>query len=620
MTRLTHSLGLAAPRAVLLLMAMLAVLSLAACSSDDGDAAKPAEQTQTSTTTSDSTSSASTSSASTSSSSQAQPEPTAMTGAAPADSMMKASTAAAQEQYELFPEDGIPQYGGQFRVAATVPRSLQMIDNPDASVFEFGYLVYDTLFFQDWRTGTHSVTGEIEPNLVETWELANDGRTYTFTLVEGIKFHDGTDFDATDVKASMDFYADPGDVAPPGGSLVGPNKPVTTIVDSYTVTIAIAEASPIFLTQLSSNWAPMFASDDIAQGLDFLSNNANGTGPFIFNNDAWERGVSMEYVKNDNFRIEGLPYLDSVRQVELAEAAEVAAFETQNIDFTPDAPPDQAQDIKNRFGDEVDAIKMLTGGHSYGILNTRFAPFDNPNVRKAVYLWVDRQQIIDNALNGGATLCAWICPDYHSGFGTPRDQLVQNNLAFKPDKAEARAEALRILAEEGVDPSAFEITVLARYTSGGGLASNQVLTAQLRDMGWNAKLESLDRTAGLEKLNDGGGWHAAYYGGASPLHEPDGTLARYVAPAGQRHYAGADDPKYDALLQTILTTVDPAGRRGAIDAMDAYLQEGTFPQFPIAWAERLVLKWNWVHAMRHYSAGWSNDLERTWLSENAPGR
>ena len=54
--------------------------------------------------------------------------------------------------------------------------------------------------------------------------------------------------------------------------------------------------------------------------------------------------------------------------------------------------------------------------------------------------------------------------------------------------------------------------------------------------------------------------------------------------------------------------------------MDAYLQEGTFPQFPIAWAERLVLKWNWVHAMRHYSAGWSNDLERTWLSENAPGR
>ena len=118
----------------------------------------------------------------------------------------------------------------------------------DAPVFEFGYLVYDTLFFQDWRTGTHSVTGEIEPNLVETWELANDGRTYTFTLVEGIKFHDGTDFDATDVKASMEFYADPGDVAPPGGSLVGPNKPVTTIVDSHTVTIAIAEPSPIFLT------------------------------------------------------------------------------------------------------------------------------------------------------------------------------------------------------------------------------------------------------------------------------------------------------------------------------------------------------------------------------------
>ena len=113
-----------------------------------------------------------------------------------------------------------------------------------------------------------------------------------------------------------------------------------------------------------------------------------------------------------------------------------------------------------------------------------------------------------------------------------------------------------------MDPSQVDIIVLARYTSGGGLASNQVLTAQLRDMGWNAKLESLDRTAGLEKLNDGGGWHAAYYGGASPLHEPDGTLARYVAPAGQRHYAGAVDPKYDALLQTILTTVRPHRPQG----------------------------------------------------------
>ena len=163
MDRATHFLGLAAPRVVLLLLAMVAVLSLAACSSDD-EVTEPAEQTTTSTTSSDSTSSTSSttsasSSTSTTSTTTAQPEPTAMADAAPAETMMKASTAAAQEQYELFPEDGIPEYGGELRLASNVPRSLQMIDNPDASVFEFGYLVYDTLFFQDWRTGNHSVTG-----------------------------------------------------------------------------------------------------------------------------------------------------------------------------------------------------------------------------------------------------------------------------------------------------------------------------------------------------------------------------------------------------------------------------------------------------------------------------
>ena len=158
---------------------------------------------------------------------------------------------------------------------------------------------------------------------------------------------------------------------------------------------------------------------------------------------------------------------------------------------------------------------MLTGGHSYGILNTRFAPFDNPNVRRAVYLWVDRQQIIDNALNAAPRCARGSAPDYHSGYGTPRDQLLQNNIAFRPDKTEARADGI---ADPGRRGSG---SVSSRDYGVGPLHLRRRPGVQpgtygpAPGHGLDAKLESLDRTAGLEKLNDGGGWHAAYYGGAA---------------------------------------------------------------------------------------------------------
>ena len=527
-------------------------------------------------------------------------------------------SAASEEQYGIFPEDGIPQYGGTIRLHEEVFTSLTMLDNAPSSHKNIGTQMHDNLFALDWTSGKYAYDGSVEKRLVEDWSLSADGLVYTFNLRPGVKFHDGTDFDAADVKATFDFLMEPGDYAPPGKSYIAPYVSSTEVIDTLTVKVTLRAPSPIFLNQIAVTWAAIFSSDDLAKGNDWFLNNNNGTGPFVFDQDAWQRDVSMTFVKNENYWEEGLPFLDSQQVVALAPAAALAAFETKNIDYLVNiASPNQAADMKLRLGDEVNVVKKPGMGHSYVLLNTRKPPFDDPQVRRAVYLWLDRQDILDRALDGAGFLGEWINPVVHSGFGTSLAELQKTNLAFS-DRDAARTEAKKILADAGVDPAQIPITVLARYTQGTSLAANQVVTAQLRELGFDAKLDSRDRTVGVKMLKEGTEWEAAYYGGASPLMVPDGTLNRYVGPSGQRNYTGNSDSVLEPLIAELNALVDVSARAKVIATIDEYLQQGTYPMIPILWSQDTLLFWDWVHGKKQMSN--IEDVEdHTWIGTGSSG-
>jgi peptide/nickel transport system substrate-binding protein len=547
---------------------------------------------------------------------QAQPTATSAPAATPTPAFPSAQS---EEQYGLWPEDGIPQYGGMIRLHDEVFTSLTMHDNAPSNHKNIGSQMHDNLFALDWTSGRYAYDGSVEKRLVEDWSLSADGLVYTFNLRPGVKFHDGTDFDAADVKATFDFLMDPGDYAPPGKSYIAPYVSSTEVVDPLTVKVTLGAPSPIFLNQIAVTWAPIFSSDDLAKGNDWFLNNNNGTGPFVFDQSAWQRDVSMTFLKNENYWEEGIPFLDSQQLVALAPAAALAAFETKNIDFLVNiASPKQADDMKSRFGDEVQVVKKPGLGHSYVLLNTRKPPFDDPQVRRAVYLWLDRQDVIDRAYDGAGFLGEWISPVVHSGFGTPIAELQKTNLAFS-DRDAARAEAKKVLADAGVDPTQISITVLARYTSGNSLAANQVVTAQLRDLGFDAKLDSRDRTVGVKMLKEGTEWEAAFYAGASPLMVPDGTLNRYVGPSGQRNYTGNSDSVLEPLIEELNTTVDVSERARIIASIDEYLQQGTYPMIPILWTQDTLVFWDWIKAKKQM--GNMEDVEdHTWIGAGSPGR
>ena len=546
---------------------------------------------------------------------RAQPTATSGPVATPTPSF---PSAASEATYKVFPEDGIPQYGGQVRFADEVYQNLLMQDNAPSSHKNIGTQMHDNLFALDWKSGKYAYDGSVVPSLVEDWSLSADGLVYTFELHAGVKFHDGTDMNAEDVKATFDFLMDPGDAAPPGKSYIAPYVTSTEVVDPLTVRVTLAAPSPIFLNQIAVTWAPIFSKEDLEKGTDWFLTNNNGTGPFIFDQSQWQRDVSMVFLKNENYWQEGLPFLDSQSTVFLQPAAELAAFETKRIDFTGLPSASQADDIKARFGDEVNVVRKPGLGHSYVLLNTRKAPFDDPQVRRAVYLWLDRQDIIDRAYDGTATLGEWINPPIHSGFGTTIEELKKSNLAYS-DRDAARAEAKKILADAGIDPAQVEITVLARYTEGDQLEANQVVTAQLRELGFDAKLDSRDRTVGTKMLQEGTEWDAAFYAGASPLMVPDGTLNRYVGPTGQRNYTGVTDTKFQGMLDELNITTDVARRAQIIADADAYLQEGTYPMIAALWTEDALLYWDWLKGKKQM-ANIEDVEDHTWLTADAPGR
>ena len=554
---------------------------------------------------------------------RAAPTPTtsqpAAPTAAPTATPNPYPSAASEEQHGVFPDHGIPQYGGQLRLAGQVLQNLSMHDNAPSTHKDIGTQMHDNLFSLDWKSGEFAYDGSIVPRLAEDWSLSADGLTYTFELRQGVKFHDGTDMTAEDVKASLDFFMDPGDYAPPGESYVAPYVSETRIVDDYTVEVTLNAPSPIFLNQIAVTWAPIFSKDDFDKGIDWFTNNNNGTGPFVFDTDQWQRDVSMLFVRNEDYWEEGIPFLDSVHTVGVVEpAAQIVAFETKRIDVTGNASPKQVEDIRGRFGDEVNLVKKPGLGHSYVLLNTRKPPFDDPAVRKAIYLWLDRQDIIDRAYDGAGFLGEWINPDVHSGFGTSLEELQANNPAFG-DREAARSQAQEMLAAAGVDPSQVEITVLARYTQGDQLEANQVLTAQLRELGFNVRLDSRDRTVGVQLLSEGAEWEAAFYAGASPLMVPDGTLNRYVSPDGQRNYTGNTDPVFEGLLEQLNTTTDTTTRAALIEQIDEHLQNGEYPMIPVLWTEENILVWDWVRGKKHM-ANIEDVEDHTWLTSDSPGR
>lgn len=244
------------------------------------------------------------------------------------------------------------------------------------------------------------------PSLAKAWEVSEDGLTYTFRLEEGVKWHDGEDFAADDVVFSVDTFLR--ETHPRLRVSLAYVESVTA-PDPLTVVFKLNEPFGPFLGVFEVGTMPMIPKH-IYEGTTFAENPANatpiGTGPFKFNE--WVKGSHIHLVKNEDYWLEGRPYLDEVFYRVIPDAASRAvAFETGEVDVLPggsvenwDVPRLTAMDGVCSTGQGWEYFAP----HSWMWMNNREGPTADRRFRQAVMYALDREAMKDIIWNGFASV------------------------------------------------------------------------------------------------------------------------------------------------------------------------------------------------------------------------
>lgn len=275
----------------------------------------------------------------------------------------------------------------------------------DGESLKIGHQIFDSLL--QYKEGTT----EVEPSLAESWEVSPDGLKYTFKLRQGVKFHDGTDFNADAVVFNFKRWSDPksefkfeGDSFDYYDSQFGPDgsrviKDVKAI-DANTVEFTLANPQAPFLQNIAMTSFGIASPTAVKEKKENFKNEPVGTGPFVFKE--WKRNDSITLEKNPNYWKPGLPKLNKVIVRSIPDnSARFNALQNGEIDIMEDLNPDDLSVLESKS--DLQKIDRPPFNLAYLGFNLKKKPFDNVKVREALSHAVNKQGIIDAFFAGQAT-------------------------------------------------------------------------------------------------------------------------------------------------------------------------------------------------------------------------
>ena len=368
-----------------------------------------------------------------------------------------------------------------------------------------GYMVYDTLFAVDENL-------KVQPQMVDAWEVSDDGLTYTFTLREGMTWHDGAPVTAEDCIASIERW----------GKRDGMGQKLMDFVeameasDDLTFTMKLKEPYGLVvdsLGKISSN-VPFMMPKRLAETDAFEQvPEIVGSGPFKFVKDEWVPGSKVVYVKNEAYvprnepasgaaggkvvkvdRVEWIYIPDPATAMNALINGEVDLWETPAVDMVPILKTNE--DIKIEIIDPLGTQGWLRPNHLH-------PPFDNPKARQAL-LWAANQEEYLQAIVGDPALYK-VCPAYFI-CGTPNETDIGTEALAAIDKEKAK----ELLKEAGYNG---EKIILMQPTDIPVLNNASLVTAQmLRDIGMDVEVQAMDWSTltsrrAEQKSPADGGWN-----------------------------------------------------------------------------------------------------------------
>lgn len=454
-------------------------------------------------------------------------------------------------------EPSTGKYGGTLIV--TYSKDLTSLDPPKAySTMDWGttsQLIHDGLYAYD-------ESEVLIPELADGFpEVSGDGLVYTIHLKQGVLFHNGREMVADDVKYSIERNAKPDsgtwNATTPMSNVLGGQALIDgeaetaegiRVIDDYTVEFTLLNPDAYFETSFTMVTNHIVPREEVERWGEDYSFHPVGTGPFMLTE--WVAGERLVFEKNPNYHVEGLPYLDKI-VYELGTAPEVSLlrFERGEVDVLADGIP--SGEIGRIATDPVLGEQFLNTStrlmYFFGF-NNETPPFDDPRVRKAMSMVIDRDRLIQLASNTGSVAYDWY-PASH--FSCSADQ--EPMYPYDPEGAKA------LLAEVGY-PDGLLLDVWFRSHKPWLSRIPEALQQDLAAIGVEVELLQLETAVGKKMIKDGElamygvTWGAVLpdpYSYATDLFTSDSTYGT------QFRYS---NPDVDALVAEARKNLDPDAR------------------------------------------------------------
>jgi len=433
-------------------------------------------------------------------------------------------------------------YGQAAEVAGLSP----ILTNDSASSAAMAQM-YETLFVRNPRTN------EIEPRLAISYETPDD-TTWVIKLRQGVKFHDGTDFNAHAVKFTFDRLVDP-EVAAPRASLLASVESVE-VQDEYTVVIKTKMPDGLFLANLTHDNSAIISPAAVKKYGNLMKNPV-GTGPFKFKNMVSGDSLTME--RFDGYW-GGPAQLDEIVFRVIPEAAtRVAMLETGEVDFIDSIPPEQLPRLE--FNPDIKVVKSPGTPIRYLSFNFDKEPFKNLLVRQAIAHAVNTSDIILSMDGLGVQSGGIIGPQV---FGY-KPEIEEVAYPYDPEQGKA------LLAQAGF-PNGFKTILWTTNSSEDYVRNAQILQAQVKKIGIDAEIKVLDWAAYLNLTRSGE--QDMFLLGWSNLTQDGGGLVfpnLHSSNAGSSNRTFYRDAEADRLIDLAMNTTDQDQRLELLHAANEYL-------------------------------------------------
>ncbi|MDA8228164.1 MAG: ABC transporter substrate-binding protein [Desulfitobacterium hafniense] len=413
---------------------------------------------------------------------------------------------------------------------------------------------------------------KVEPSLAKSWTVSPDGLTYTFNLQQGVKFQDGTEFDADAVKFNIDRQLPPKvtqDMA--YASFVYGSVKNVEVVDKYTVKVNLTSPSTPFLANLAMIMsAPMVSPKALKDNNNNVNQAPVGTGPYKF--VKWDKDQSIVLVRNDEYWSTKALTKNVIFKFIKDNSARVVALNNGEADIIDGIDATVVKQITDAGNKIFQAPGMNINYMAY---NTSKKLFNDPKIRTALSQAINVPELVKSLYQGYSEPANSILPTFMEGYDKSISQVAYNPTAAAQTLKDAGVTSLHMITYTNPRP----------YNAATGQALAEAIQGYLSKVGVKVTIDSFDWTTYKQKVK-AGDYDIAFYGWIGDNGDPDNFLYLLSIDDPTMNIALYKNNQFNSLIAKGLTT--PAGaERNAIYTQLEKIAAAEAPWLPISHAQTL---------------------------------